>query len=287
MSARQYGVFTAQQARAAGASQGQIARRLACGEWRRIAGAGISGAHTRVDATTLISAAVLTWPDAVVLGPVAAAFHGVPMALPTTVDVHREGGSWRPRRGLVPRDVPLVHHEIEVHGGLRVASRSRAVVDALAWSPPDIASSVLAWASTRRLIDRSALEGRLAERPGARGNAQLRRLLRESRGGSLSPAEQRCATLLRRAGLTGWEANARVRVGGAVIAVADFLFREERVVVEIDGRRAHSGDEAFQRDRTRQNRLVAAGFTVLRFTWADLVDRPAEVVATIRQVLRS
>lgn len=287
MSARQYGVFTAQQAREEGASSGQVARRLASGEWRRVAGAGIARAEVRVDAAALASATVLTWPDAVVLGPVAAAFHGVPLTLPAMVDVYRSCGAWRPRRGLVPRDVPLARREIEVHGGLRVAARLRAVVDTLAWSPPEVAASVLAWATTRRLVDRATLEDRVRSRPGALGNAQLRRLLRETRDGALSRAEQRCADLLRRAGLAGWEANARVLAGGTVIAVADFLFRDQRVVVEIDGRAAHGGDLAFQRDRTRQNLLVAAGYTVLRFTWADLVDRPDDVVATIRLVLGS
>ena len=43
--------------------------------------------------------------------------------------------------------------------------------------------------------------------------------------------------------------------------------------------------ERFQRDRSRQNRLVAAGWTVLRFTWRDLVERPGYVVRTIRDVI--
>ena len=43
--------------------------------------------------------------------------------------------------------------------------------------------------------------------------------------------------------------------------------------------------ERFQRDRTRQNRLVAAGWTVLRFTWNDLRDRPNGVIAEIRAVI--
>jgi very-short-patch-repair endonuclease len=35
----------------------------------------------------------------------------------------------------------------------------------------------------------------------------------------------------------------------------------------------------------RQNRLVAAGYIVLRFTWDDLRDRPAQVIADIRRSL--
>ena len=48
---------------------------------------------------------------------------------------------------------------------------------------------------------------------------------------------------------------------------------------------AHQGTEQFHANRTRQNCLVNAGFTVLRFTWPDLTDRPAQVSAQIRSAL--
>jgi len=50
----------------------------------------------------------------------------------------------------------------------------------------------------------------------------------------------------------------------------------------VDGWAWHVDVERFQADRRRQNRLVAAGWTVLRFTWHDLTGRPAEVIAEIR-----
>lgn len=45
----------------------------------------------------------------------------------------------------------------------------------------------------------------------------------------------------------------------------------------------HTDVDRFQRDRSRQNTLVGLGWTVLRFTWADLVERPRYVIATIRR----
>jgi very-short-patch-repair endonuclease len=41
----------------------------------------------------------------------------------------------------------------------------------------------------------------------------------------------------------------------------------------------------FRRDRQRQNAVVLAGWTVLRFTWHDLTQRPNEVIAEIRLAL--
>jgi very-short-patch-repair endonuclease len=105
--------------------------------------------------------------------------------------------------------------------------------------------------------------------------------------GAASEAELRLHSLIRAAGLTGWSTNVRIRDGaGRVIAVVDIIFATQRVVIEVDGYRAHSGRAAFVNDRRRQNALVNAGYRVLRVTWDDLRDRPAEVIAEIRLALR-
>jgi hypothetical protein len=54
------------------------------------------------------------------------------------------------------------------------------------------------------------------------------------------------------------------------------------LAIEVDGWAWHHDVERFRRDRQRQNALVLAGWTVLRFTWHDLTQRPGEVVAEIR-----
>jgi very-short-patch-repair endonuclease len=56
------------------------------------------------------------------------------------------------------------------------------------------------------------------------------------------------------------------------------------VAIEVDGMAYHVDVERFQRDRTRQNALVDLGWTVLRFTWADLTDRPGYVAGAIRRL---
>jgi hypothetical protein len=56
-------------------------------------------------------------------------------------------------------------------------------------------------------------------------------------------------------------------------------------LIELDGWSAHGTRPAFHADRRRQNALVLAGWTLLRFTWADLVDSPAAVVAAVHGAL--
>ena len=78
--------------------------------------------------------------------------------------------------------------------------------------------------------------------------------------------------------IAGWVANHPV--SGYEI---DFAFVGRKVAVEIDGMAHHRDAEAFQHDRTRRNTLIALGWTVLNFTWADLVERPGYVASQVRR----
>jgi uncharacterized protein DUF559 len=66
---------------------------------------------------------------------------------------------------------------------------------------------------------------------------------------------------------------------------ADFLWRDERLIVETDGRLAHGTSKAFEHDRQRDRRLVLAGYRVIRFTWKQITHDPHEVVETVSALL--
>ena len=65
----------------------------------------------------------------------------------------------------------------------------------------------------------------------------------------------------------------------------DAAWREHRLVVELDGYAHHGTRDAFEADRRRDRKLIAAGWTVLRVTWRDLTERPHEIAAQIRALL--
>ncbi len=88
------------------------------------------------------------------------------------------------------------------------------------------------------------------------------------------------ATLFRESGIVGWTPN--VSAEGYVI---DMAFTREKLAVEIDGFAYHRDVTTFQPDRTKRNALIAAGWTVLNFTWADIVERGDQVVTTVRNAL--
>lgn len=108
------------------------------------------------------------------------------------------------------------------------------------------------------------LEKRVADRRGQRGTAILRGLLQEHLASSLvlrsgfeTEFFEWCAEL----GLPPFETNAMVEG-----YEADVLWREPKVIVELDTFRYHGDHRAFEGNRERDTRLQAAGYVVLRFT---------------------
>ena len=67
----------------------------------------------------------------------------------------------------------------------------------------------------------------------------------------------------------------------------DALWRAERVVVELDGRDNHSSPGQIERDRRKELQLRAAGYVVVRYTWAQVALEPQVVMADLRAILSS
>jgi very-short-patch-repair endonuclease len=192
----------------------------------------------------------------------------------------------RPRRseGLIIRET-LPRQDLTIFAGVPVTSLARTVFDCVRLLPDDEALGLLDVALRREWISFGELCDRVRAHVGRPGARRLVSLVRQVGSGARSHAERLAVTLLRRSGIEGWTANAEIHDEGGLVGVGDLVFREERVVAEVDGWEFHSARDAFERDRARQNRLVAAGWTVLRFTWRDLVRDPDRVVNTIRSVL--
>jgi very-short-patch-repair endonuclease len=135
------------------------------------------------------------------------------------------------------------------------------------------------------LASRHDLADELLRRPSGRGCARARRALPLADPRAESPMESVVRWLIHEAGLPAPELQFGVRDGvGAFIARADLAWPDRRVIVEFDGD-VHRQRDVFVKDLRRQNRLVAAGWTVLRFTSADVLGRPEEVLAEIRRAL--
>jgi len=78
-----------------------------------------------------------------------------------------------------------------------------------------------------------------------------------------------------------------VKKGGRLISRVDFVYRDVRLVIALDGERYHSDRDAFRKDRRQQNDLMLDGFRILRFTAWDVFAAPDYVVGSVVAALRA
>ena len=119
------------------------------------------------------------------------------------------------------------------------------------------------------------------------GDALAKRLIRpEDLGPGREPTrsklERRLLPLIGQAGLPRPLVNHRIGPYRA-----DFVWPDQRVIVETDGFATHGHRAAFEEDRARDAALQAAGYVVLRFTHRQITRQPMRVVAQLAAVLLS
>lgn len=122
-------------------------------------------------------------------------------------------------------------------------------------------------------------------RPNRRGRALIASVLDFADSLSESPLESRARILWHEARLPAPTQQAVIRSNGSFVARVDFLWDEARLIVEVDGLAKYDEPGALAAEKRRQNELVSLGYTVLRFTWADVVGNPEYVVAQVRAAL--
>lgn len=280
---RQHGVLSRDQARAAGVSPRALRGRVRRGQLVEVfPGVHRSASHPASMDGLLVAASLWARPDGVLHGAAAACVLGMitplPSWLPGPVGVTVPGRSRRRapagirlrRRDLDPRD-RLVHR------GIAITARGLTALEAAIALPDGAAflDRVL-----QRGLPLDEVYAAYTRAVGAVGAPRARDLLVEAADRADSRAERRLIGHLRRAGVDGW-----VRGLPFGVWTIDVAFPGPRVAIEVDGWAFHCDPARFRTDRRKQNALVAAGWTVLRFTWQDVRDRPEETVRRIRAAL--
>jgi very-short-patch-repair endonuclease len=144
-------------------------------------------------------------------------------------------------------------------------------------------------AEVKRLLDIAAVRALIRRSRGRRGVARLRTLidaLHPDTKKTRSRLERRFLRMCERMRLPRPEVNVLVDLGSSFIE-ADFLWRDGRLIVEADGRESHDTASAFENDRRRDQRLLVAGWRVLRCTWHQVSTEPIELGNTIRTLLET
>ncbi len=190
---------------------------------------------------------------------------------------------------VVPRPRALTAFDRTQVGVVPVTTAARTVMDIAGRSLPLDLEIALDDALRRGLIRAGALASRINKprTSGRPGITTLRKLLAERAEdvATESALETRFLRLIKRSALPRPRSQYIVtRQDASFVARVDFAYPEIRLAIELDGYTFHDGRNAFDRDRVRQNALIDAGWTILRFTSTDLADE-ASLVCTLRRVL--
>ncbi len=292
LSESQYGAFSRRQALQAGFTPDMIDGRLANRYWIRMYRGVYRLAGVPISNETLVMAAVLA------AGRTACASHLTAGALLWKLDGLSAPGielSVGDRRDLaidgvvVHRPRTLFTTDRTKIGPIPVTTPSRTIIDVASLVDERTLEVALDDALRRRLIRRRSLANRIGATPphGRKGIGSLRRLLSERSGPVTESAlETKFIQLVRDAGLPRPQLQYEVRGrDGSFVARVDFAYPEAKLAVEIDGYAFHEGRKQWDNDRARQNALVDLGWTVLRFTKTDLMDRKLQVAVSIEKAL--
>lgn len=290
--AEHHGVVTRSEATSLGLTKSQVDSHLRSGRWHRIGPSvfRVAGAP----ATWLGSARALALSSGGLISHRAAArvhgFDGFERARlevtvgPKIARARDDTSRWH-RSSQLDRAEPREVRGVPVTGIGRTVLDLAGVIDERRLN--EVVDEVL----RRRLIDWPRLYGVLVAhaRRGRNGCGPLRALL-DRRFGDVAIPDSRwnrmVGTLLVEAGLARPEFEFEVYdASGEFLGRADLAWPIERLIVELDSIRYHHNLDSFVRDRRRTNRLTAAGWTVLSFTWQDYVDQPHELVAMVRAQL--
>jgi len=154
--------------------------------------------------------------------------------------------------------------------GVRVTSALRTLSDLCPRLKGVEALALMDAAVRLKLTDRPAL---------IHAQSVCMRLLGPLAEAAESPMETRLRWLLLKAGLPRPEVQrSLVDSHGRFVGRADMYYDRTRLVVEFDG--GNHRDRLIE-DNRRQNMLISAGYTVLRFTASDIFSRPDTVVAQV------
>lgn len=167
-----------------------------------------------------------------------------------------------------------------VFDAIPVTTPARALIDV---------SSMLPFKPLRRAVREAMALKRITVEEitairGRQGGAMLTQILATGYVPTRSELEDAVHDLIRRGDLGDPAVNRDMIVDGKPTR-PDFLWPEERLVVEADGSAWHDHRLAREDDAEKQARLEANGYRVIRVTWRQAIGHPDQTLARLRAAL--
>lgn len=180
-------------------------------------------------------------------------------------------------RSLAPDDVT-------VDDGVPCTVPMRTLLDLAGTVDAHELNRSIARSEELRTFDLMAVERILASSHGQPGRAALASAIATfdtSSAATRSAAERGFLLAVRRARLPQPDVNVWIPLQEGGGYRPDFLWRERRLIVEVDGRSYHARRAAFEHDRRRDRRLRLLGYETVRYAAREVSRSPATVVAEI------
>jgi Protein of unknown function (DUF559) len=203
------------------------------------------------------------------------------------IEVLRQSGGFKSggrHRGVQLHQTRRLHpFEITIERGIPIAVMERVLLDLAGRLEPKRLERSFVQAYKRDDFSWPRLARIIGRRRGCKGVGKLRRIALEVDPEALetkSVPEVDFLSLWREVDLSTPAVN--VLIGGHLV---DFLWSEQKVIVETDSWSHHGDPLAFEKDHQRDVELTAAGYDVHRTTAKMLVRHPEPFLQNVRRAL--
>jgi very-short-patch-repair endonuclease len=189
----------------------------------------------------------------------------------------------RPRAGVAFHCGALPADEVTVHNGIPITTVPRTLFDMAASLDVSRLERAINEAEIKRLWDELSLVDLLYRYPRRPGSRNVRAALQKRWEGAThtkSDLEALFLTFAERGNLPRPETN--VVIEGCEV---DCVWREQRLVIEVDGWETHKTRAAFERDREKSRILQAAGWRCVPVTYLQLRYASKDVGRDVRRLL--
>jgi hypothetical protein len=189
----------------------------------------------------------------------------------------------------VHRSTTLTLSDITVVQGVPCTTFPRTLLDIAEVIRPNQLERAFEQAEQLEVLDFGSLADQIERNRTRRGAKRLRTVMEDYTAGHGVPwtkIETDLKALVTAAGLPLPEMNRFIVLDDGEPAIRpDFYWPAHRVVVQADGWKFHRSRAAFERDRRNDQRLLAAGYRVIRITYRQIHTEPERIAAMIRTVL--
>ncbi len=284
LASTQHGLITTRQLLALGFGEAAIRYRVAAGRLHRVHRGVYAVGHLALTVSGRRLAAVLALGDDAVASHItAAAIWDIRQTTSRLIHVTVDRDA-RDRPGIRVHRRPIQPVDVSIRDAIPVSSLARTLVDLGDVAPGVQVRNAFVRAEQLRLIDVRAIDDALDRARRFSGARRLREVLRvydprwqQTRSGlELAFLDLAQQFALPRPEVNAWIANE---------FLVDALWRDQRLIVEVDSARYHHVPSAERDDARRDHALRALGYRVIRAAENDVASERAALAATVARAL--